>query len=66
MSLHVYVCQLSDGSDRLRLVVAHESGAVTLYDYSNLLEEPSFNGNGWQEIWKMKGHLEAGKQMQSS
>jgi hypothetical protein len=61
MSLHLHLRQDTNKHDQLQLLSADESGSLTLWEYTGDLEQPSTNGNGWNKIWNMKGHLEAGK-----
>ena len=55
MALHV-----SQTSTHMRVLVAYESGTVALWS-RGLLEKPmSVEGNGWENVWSVKHHLEAG------
>ncbi|KAF9061925.1 WD-40 repeat-containing protein [Rhodocollybia butyracea] len=64
MSLHVFETtssssELSTSSPKLRILIAYESGTVTLRQYANSEKPTSVEGKGWEVIWQVKLHQEA-------
>lgn len=56
MALHV-----SQTSAHLRVLAAYESGTVTLWSRALSDKPRSVEGNGWENVWSVKHHLEAGR-----
>lgn len=44
----------------LHLLSAYESGEVMLRRYMDYSREVSIEGQGWECLWKSKGHVESG------
>ncbi|KAF8602882.1 WD40 repeat-like protein [Ceratobasidium sp. AG-I] len=54
MALHV-----SQTSTHMRVLAAYESGTVTLWSRGLSDKLTSVEGNGWENVWSVKHHLEA-------
>ncbi|GAW01300.1 WD-40 repeat-containing protein [Lentinula edodes] len=64
MSLHIFETtssspQLSKVTPELRILIAYESGDVTLRRYANIERQASVEGKDWEVIWNTKIHQEA-------
>lgn len=55
MSLHIF-----QTSTDIRVLAAYESGTVTLWIRPLSEKVRSIEGNGWESVWSVKHHLEAG------
>lgn len=56
MSLHLF--EDFSASD-LRLLLAYESGAVTLFATADVWQK-TVGGKSWQRLWNVKAHVESG------
>ncbi|KAJ3934824.1 MAG: WD40-repeat-containing domain protein [Lentinula lateritia] len=71
MSLHIFETtssspQSSKVTPELRILIAYESGDITLRRYANIERQASVEGKDWEVIWNTKIHQEAIMAMQVS
>lgn len=64
MSLHIFETtssspQSSKVTPELRILIAYESGDITLRRYANIERQASVEGKDWEVIWNTKIHQEA-------
>jgi ASTRA-associated protein 1 len=69
MSLHLFMVpsvdspSTSERNDELRLLCGYENGGVTLWRFTKRDKRTSVEGVGWEVIWTVKQHAEAGATM---
>ena len=59
MSLHLFI-RTSSSENILQLLCAFENGSVTLFRFKSSGKHTAVEGIGWETIWGVKLHVEAG------